>query len=188
MGEENGKLVIDGYPLPNVQRFHESYDEAALSWTDGHSYLFRLLARRLSKLEGLSRIAGQKGPADFDEDQSDLFLHPEKTSTKQVLSINRELLKGLVESFQDRQIPVIVLAIPTKCDITDCFGVRQKTDAARKALEHIVSDLQITYIDPTLAFEIGDFWTKDLHWRPSGHRKAAAALLPAAERALGRKQ
>ncbi len=184
--DENGKLVIDGYPIPNRERLGISYDEAVISWVYQHSYLYRFLDRYLLRGARWFDEVGQKGPTDFASDQSDFFLHPEKASVATVLNINRELLKGLAESFQERHIPVIVLAVPTKCDVTECFPGRNM-DAERRALEQVLSGLPVTYVDPAPAIEIGDFWAIDPHWRPSAHRKVAAALLPAVERALEQK-
>ena len=185
--DESAKLVIDGYPLPNVQRFGRRADDAVISWLFKHSYFYRLLDERILRVMGWLQEIGQKGPADFAENQSDLFLHPNKASVAMVLNINRQLLKGLVESFQELHIPVIVLAVTSVCEIGECSYVHGRVDGQRRALELILSALPVIYVDPTPAFESGDFFPTDRHWRASGHQKAAAALLPAVKHALEQK-
>jgi hypothetical protein len=180
--DERGKLVIDGYPLPHAKRFG-TYYHGPLAWMETHLHVFRLLDRHILGLMQPENF-GQKGPAGFDSWQTDIYLHPEKPSTQLAVHINGELLKATAEAFQQRGIPIIVVAVPTKCELMGCGDVEKKRDGARYALAQIVSGLPVKYIDPTPAFEMGDFWIKDSHWRPSGHQKIASALLPALERAL----
>ena len=183
----NDELVIDGYPLPNVKRFPSRYDGGPLGWLHDRSYLFRLVNKHALGLVGRLEYFGQQGPADFDENQADVYLNPDKASVKEVIRINARLLEKLVAAYSARGIPVIVLAVPTNCEFGNCFGIGKRTDAANKALKAAVGALPVTYIDPTETFSLEDFWKKDGHWRVSGHNKIVAALEGKVATALRRK-
>ena len=183
----NDELVIDGYPLPNVKRFPSRYDSGFLGWLHDRSYLFRLVNKHALGLVGRLEYFGQKGPADFEENQGDIYLNPDKPSVKEVIRINARLLEKLVAAYSARGIPVIVLAVPTACEFGNCFGVGKRTDAANKALKQAVGTLPVAYIDPTDNFTLADFWSRDGHWRLSGHNKIVSALEPEVAAALKRK-
>jgi hypothetical protein len=183
-----GKLVVEGYPIPNVKRFPSRYDSGPIGWLHDRSYLFRLVNKHALGLVGRLEYIGQKGPRDFDENQADVYLSPDKASVKEVIRINAKLLEALVGAYAAKGIPVIVLAVPTACEFGNCFGLNRRTDAAQKTLKEAVGTLPVALIDPTDEFTLADFWKRDGHWRLSGHNKITAALLPAVQAALAHKE
>ncbi len=180
--DEAGQLVIDGYPLPNIKRFPSRYDSGLFAWLHDRSYLVRLTDGFVRGLSGGLERYGQKGPENFEE--SDIYLQPDKPSTEQVMRINGKLLEAMSKAYQARGIPVIVLAVPTKCELGQCYTLEGRSSAARELLGRAVSGLPVSLIDPGDGFSSADFWTKDAHWNAAGHRKVAEALLPAVSAAL----
>ena len=160
-----------------MKRFPSRYDSGALGWLHDHSYLFRLANKHALRLVGRLEKFGQKGPAGFSGD-SDIYLKPAEPPTQAVISINAKLLEGFVSSYAARGIPVVMLAVPTKCELGRCFGMKSPNENSRKAFRAAIGNLPVTIVDPTDTFKIEDFWSEDAHWRPSGHRKIADALLP----------
>ena len=180
--DETGELLIDGYPLPNIKRFPSRYDSGMFAWLHERSYLVRLVDGFVRGLGGGLDRYGQQGPADFDE--SDIYLQPDKPSTEQVMRINGKLLEAMSKAYQLRGIPVIVLAVPTKCELGLCYTLESRSDAARGLLRRAVAGLPVTLLDPVDQFDGTDFWSKDAHWNAAGHRKIAQVLLPAVNVAL----
>ncbi len=177
-----GELVIDGYPLPDIKRFPSRYDSGVFAWLHDRSYLVRLVDGFVRGLGGGLERFGQKGPADFDE--SDIYLQPDKPSTERVMRINARLLEDIAKAYQQRGIAVIVLAVPTKCELGECYTLDRRSDAARGLLRRAVAGLPVTLVDPVDEFDRTEFWAKDAHWNAAGHRKIAQALLPAVHDAL----
>jgi lysophospholipase L1-like esterase len=185
--DRNGELVIEGFPIPNVKRFPSRYDSGLLGWLHERSYLFRLANKHALGLVGRMEFFGQKGLADFDENQADVYLAPDKPSVKEAVRITGRLLERITQAYAARGIPVIVLAVPSACEMGRCFDIGKRTDASRKALREAVGALPVTFIDPTEALTEADFWVKDGHWRLSGHNKIADALEPGVRAALSRR-
>ena len=101
------------------------------------------------------------------------------------MQINTQLFERIAAAFGERGIPVVVVAAPTKCEFGQCFpDLPVPSDAARLALARSLNGLSLTLIDPTPEFTLADFWERDGHWRPSGHRKLAEALIPSLVRIL----
>jgi len=179
-----GALVIDGYPIPNVKRFPSTHDRGLVKALHDRSYLFRLLDRTVLGLVGQLANYGQKGPK-FAEDQSDVYRAPDSAETAAVARVNTALFERITAAYAAKGIPVIVLAATSKCEFGECFpGLKGPTDAARKVLARSLAGLPLTLVDPTPALRLADFWERDGHWRASGNRKIADALLPALRRAL----
>jgi lysophospholipase L1-like esterase len=187
--DESGELVIDGYPIPSAQRFPSSHADGLKKALYDGSYLFRLLDKTLSGLAGRLGSNGQKGPGGFAEDQSDIYRRPESPEVAAVVRINGKVFERIVATYGARGIPVIVLAAPTKCEFGACFkDLTTPSQAARQALQRSLRGTAVTIVDPTDELTLDDFWVKDAHWRPAGHRKIADALLPYVSAALGRRQ
>ncbi len=180
--DDNDQLVIDGYPIPDVKRFPTRYDSGARAWLHDRSFLLRLAGNLAARYDGGRTALEQRGPADFVD--GDIYLQPDKSSTRHVVRINARLLQEISTAYRARGIPVIVLAAPTKCELGQCYSLKDRSDASRRLLQEAVSGLPVTYIDPGDGFGEGDFWSDDAHWRPAGHRKIAGALLPAVTAAL----
>lgn len=183
--DEGGNLVIEGYPLPNIRRYRLEFAGAFARWLDRHSYLARLFDDAV--LNGLGRPdrsdgSLQKGP-DFDYNQADIYVRPEAPVVDQVLAVNRKLFEQMTAAYAAQGIPVVVVAVPTQCEFGGCFP-DSKNDAARLALARSLDKLPLTLIDPTSRFSPADFWERDGHWRPSGHRKIADAAVPTIRRLL----
>ena len=181
--DERGALVVEGYPLPKVHRFRHLPGGGPASWLYDNSTVVRMVDSVL--LSAVVRLDdfGQIGP-DFREDESDLYRRPDAPAVDQVLAVYRKLFEQIAAKYQARGISVVVLAVPTKCELGTCFP-DAKADAARLALARSLETLPLTLIDPTATYSLDDFWSRDGHWRPSGHRKAADALVPTIRRLLG---
>lgn len=183
--DETGALVTDGYPIPNVKRFPSAHDRGLAKALHDRSFLFRLLDRTVLGLVGQLANYGQKGPK-FSEDQLDLYRAPDSPETAAVVRVNAALFEQITAAYAAKGVPVVVLAAPSKCEFGACFAdLKGPNDAARKLLAKSLAGLPLALVDPTASLTLDDFWARDGHWRPSGNRKVAAALLPALRKALG---
>jgi len=176
--DETGALVVEGYPIPQVSTYPTAFESKTARLLQDHLYLFRLVDR--ATINTRSHLSGrrQEGPA-FSSSQADLYTNPHSPVVDLVIRINSQVMRRLVHGYTSRGIPVIVVAAPSKCELGACFGKEPgHTDAAIAALRRSLDGLPVTLVDPTPSFAISDFWTTDAHWRPSGHRKVADALVP----------
>jgi hypothetical protein len=186
---EKGEVVIDGYPIPNVKVFsNQFFTQSLLRRVHDSLYLLRFLGKPLRQLTKFTSELGmpkQKGPP-LTVSESDFFYRPDAPEAQWVIRVNTGLFEKMVSGYQTREVPILVVAAPSKCELGDCFPDRP-SDATRKALALSLSGLPISVIDPTPAFNLDDFWSKDPHWRASGHRKIADALIPDLDRILRQK-
>jgi len=184
--DEKGEVVIDGYPIRNVKApSNQFFGESLLRRVHDRLYLLRLLGRplrQLTKFTSKLAMGKQKGPPG-SVSEYDFFYRPDAPEVQWVIRVNTKLLEKIVSAYHTRGVPIFVVAAPGKCELGDCFPDRP-SDATRKALALSLSGLPITLIDPSPGFNLNDFWSKDSHWRASGHRKIAAALIPDLDRIL----
>jgi hypothetical protein len=185
--DEKGEVVIDGYPIPDVKFFsHQFFGQALLRGVHDRLYFVRLFDTPLKQLASEFGMRKQNGPP-VPVVQSDFFYRPDAPEVRWVISINTKLFEKIASAYRTRGVPVVVVAAPSKCELGSCFP-KTPSDAARKALARSLSGLPITMIDPTPAFNLDDFWSKDPHWRASGHHKIADALVPELDSILKRKR
>lgn len=174
--DEGGKLVIDGYPIHNVKTFGTIQGTAS-------SFLDQLYIYQLFK-QGLIQFIDDKiGPDNFNN--IDIYNRTPGSGFASAIEINRQIFSKIVEGYSQKNIQVVVAAVPTKCELGLCFKRKEyDVNGARNALLDSLKGLKIDVVDPSSEFEAGDFWVKDGHWRPSGHEKFAKAVLPVLMEAL----
>ncbi len=184
--DEAGKLVIDGYPIPNVKRFPSSYDGGLLGTLHQSSYLFRFVDRHALGLVGRLESFGQKG-LNLSGRQYEFYATPDDPEVRKAVAINRALFAEMAKAYRDKGIPLIVIAVPTGCEFGICFP-ELKTDATvtLRLLKESLAGLDLTFVDPTGILRREDYWQHDGHWRAAGNRKVADQLLPVVREALAR--
>ena len=177
--DDNKDLVIDGYPITNVKDFGD-FKRSAKTFFE-KIYIVRLFNNAIAKFEN------QGGPGNYEN--IDIYNKTDGSNYQYVIDVNTALIKGIVSEFDKVNIPVIVAAVPTKCEFGGCFkGEKFDRNGARNALKASLQGLNVTHLDPTDEFKIDDFWKSDGHWRASGHEKFAKALFPALSRLLEKKE
>lgn len=174
-----GKLQIAGYPIPNVKRFPSQYQSGLLQVLHENSYLFRLVDRHALGLVGRLENFGQKG-LKLGDAQKEFYETPDNPEVQKAVSINAALMREIASVYEKRGVPVIVLAIPTKCEFGECFPDLNGDNLStlgflRKSLAGLSN---VTLVDPSSSLKLGDYWEHDGHWRPVGNRKVADELIP----------
>jgi hypothetical protein len=173
--DEQGAVVLDGYPLPYAKRHLEK--ERGQAFLE-RSYVFRLLDKTVLSHVRLLNDFGQKGPR-LAEDGSDFYRPASTPEVERAVRVNAGLFRAMAAAYAARGIPLLVVAAPTKCELGQCFrDLSAPTDRALRHLQASLAGLEVQLVDPTPDLTLDDFWTHDAHWRPSGHRKIARALIP----------
>ncbi|MDX2290527.1 MAG: SGNH/GDSL hydrolase family protein [Hyphomicrobiaceae bacterium] len=182
--DEAGKLVIDGYPIPNVKRFPSSYDGGLLGALHQASYLFRFVDRHALGLVGRLENFGQKG-LKLSGRQYEFYATPDDPEVKAALAVNRALFAAMADAYRAKGIRLIVMAVPTGCEFGVCFpDLTTDTMVTLRLLKASLAGLDLTLVDPTPVLTKADYWEHDGHWRPVGHRKVSDQLLPVVKAAL----
>jgi hypothetical protein len=183
--DKDGKLKISGYPLPNVKRFPSQYEKGVLHTLYNWSYIYRLLDRHILGLVGKLENFGQKG-LKLGSAQKEFYATPNDPEVQKAVAINAALMREIAGAYQARGIPVIVLAIPTKCELGKCFpDLTEKNYATLELLKQSLQGIEnVTLVDPSSELGIDDYWDHDGHWRPAGNKKVADKLAPAVQKVL----
>lgn len=165
---ENDKLSILGYPIPNCKKFGATYF--------GDSPLHRFL-NSYSKIYALCRgfinsrylTKNQEGLIGFNS--LDIYNLASPLREK-AIAINQRILEGIRDKLKEKNIPLVLLLAPTKCDLK-AEAPNLIPTAAKDAILHTAAHLQIPILDPTDALSLADFFPHDSHWNKSGHAKVA---------------
>jgi GDSL-like Lipase/Acylhydrolase family len=170
-----GEVVLDGYPIPFAKRQLQGENGTAFY---ERSYVFRLLDKAVLSQILLFNDFGQKGVL-LDEGGSDFYRPGATPEVDLAVRINAGLFKMIASAYATRRVPLLVVAGPTKCEYGRCFpDLPQPTDRALRHLQASLAGLGVRLVDPTRELTLDDFWVQDTHWRPSGHKKIADALVP----------
>jgi hypothetical protein len=172
--DEKGEVVIDGYPIPYAKRHLQG--QGATTFYE-RLYAYRLLDKAVLSQVPLLNDFGQKG-LRLDEGGSDFYRSAATPEVDLAVRINAVLFKGIASTYAARGIPLLVVAGPTKCEYGRCFpDLPQPTDRALRHLQASLAGLRLRLVDPTRELTPDDFWAHDAHWRPSGHKKIADAIV-----------
>ncbi len=183
--DHGGELILDGYPIPENQRYPSKFDSQLLREMQRRSLAFRFAEKTILDAREAILMPHQSGLAI----ERAIYHTPEAPNVEVAVRVNSALMRKIVLDYSRRDVPVIVLVVPTKCEFGACYpGLATRNDAARHALERSLVGLPVKIVDPTPQFTIDDFWREDAHWRASGHRKAASELAPVVAAALEGKQ
>lgn len=164
-------LLIEGYPLPNIKKF--GFEKVVTFF--GSKLLGELRNQYLlTNLE-------QKGLIGFSEEllymeDNDLSYTQTKLKTE-AIRINEAILSNISETLKKNNIRFIVSSAPTKREYSK---QRNGHDgyylSVERALQQSTSNLGIAFIPNVQKLNGFDFWIKDGHWNPSGHRKMALSI------------
>ncbi len=177
--DEAGALVIQGYPLPNVDDFGHRERTGGL-------VLLRMLRSTLARRFFLPP---QRGLIDFDED---VLYHPEmfapeaRALAERAIAIDEALLRRVRDAVVARGAALALLPVPTKCEyVSPCRpgGEHVVRDGPHRILAEAAARLGVAFVPTLDALTLDDFWREDGHWRPSGHARIAERLAAGLERA-----
>ena len=175
LNADGNDFEVQGYPLPERIEFG--------------SYLFGSTSRSriISLVNMVVNQKRQKPPEQIDEmvDASLLYVPADKLAPddrKRVADTYR--LNELILASMKRKIDATigpdrfaVMLVPTKWDFPNQLpradGVH---DTVAKGVLASLSRLGIPAIDGRNAVAMGDYWARDMHWRPSGHKKIGNQL------------
>ena len=93
--------------------------------------------------------------------------------------VNSKILSKIKEKLELANIGFFVVIIPTKCEYGECFPPYdyKKNNNARNLLINNLQKNKISYFDPVDLINLNEFWSTDMHLRPSGHIKIADGIL-----------
>ena len=185
--DAKGALAVEGYPIPNVKRFPSQYDAGVFRALHDNSYVFRLLDRHTLGLVGRLENFGQKGLA-LDGNQRDFYATPDNPEVQKAVAINAALMRAMADAYRARGISMVVLAIPTRCELGTCFpDLKADSYVTLKLLKQSLEGTDnATLVDPTMDIGLSDYWQYDGHWRPIGHKKIADKLRPVVNTLISR--
>lgn len=154
------RLGPDGKPertnnvfLPGVKAREALYSFAPTRWLFVHSQAWNLIRNRLSGLVQ-ANLLKQQGLRDYTDSQ------PESKALTRAL-----ILEHIRIVREDAAVP-IVFVIPT-ATLHSNFPLTKDEITRSGAL----------YLDGRNLLVSGDYYQKDQHWTPSGHKKVASALV-----------
>lgn len=174
----DGRIVIDGYPLPNVKEMPEQVSFVASPlerFLYDHSALARRCLARAARVPGGGDV--QAGLIGFEDEL--IYRDPSTLSAEErrlrdtADAVNQALLAEIRDRLRAAGVELILLAVPTKREYPPAGGRDRR---AADVLRETARALQVAFVDPVDAMSRSDFWEFDGHWNPAGHRKVAAAL------------
>lgn len=139
--------------LPAVKTREMLYSIAPMRWLFTYSAAWNFVRNKLSYVVQKSLLRKQ-GLEKFDEQ------NPE------AVELTSALLKQFVADVHHDGAEAIIVIIPARPKITSNFPLTQ-TEVAR---------MGVVLIDGREFLTAGDYYQRDSHWRPSGHRKVAKRL------------
>lgn len=181
---DDGRVAITGYPLPEALNYPTVFENAPLRTLQDRSHLFRFGERIALGLRSALVDPAQQG-SSLSQSQHEIYLSQPDSAARQSIEITALVLEDLARSFARHAVPVLFVAVPTKCELGACF--REPTHergGALKSLHQALQRTQAPLVDAVAEFDLTDYWPRDAHWRPSGHDKLARALARAINRTL----
>ena len=170
------RLEIAGYPLPEARNYPTVFENGPMQAMQSHSHLFRLGERITLALRSALVDPAQRG-TPISESQHEIYLSQSHDAARQAIEITARVLEDLVARFAAKGVPVVLAAVPTKCELGACFREPpHERGGALKALRQALQRTQVPLVDAVAEFDLSDYWLRDAHWRPSGHAKLARAL------------
>lgn len=170
--DASGALRIEGYPLPDTKAFGF---EARPTWFGS-----ALLGALRKAVGGQPALAGQRGLALLDEAAMYAATPADDVAAQrqEAFAVNRALLGAIAARVAERGTQLLVVPAPTKFEYnrrgqTGHEGVFPQLE---QVLQHDCAALGIDFVPTVARLHGDDFWQKDGHWRPDGHRKIAAAI------------
>lgn len=167
-----GALRIAGHPLPNTKAFGF---EARPTWLGSE-----LLGALRNTIGGQPAAAGQRGLALLDEAAMYAAAPDDDVAAQRAVAfaVNRTLFGAIAARVAGRGTQLLVVPAPTKFEYnrggqTGHEGVFPQLE---QALQQDCAALGIPFVPTVARLHGDDFWQKDGHWRPEGHRKIAAAI------------
>jgi lysophospholipase L1-like esterase len=122
-------------------------------WLFEHSEAWNLVRNRLSSLVQRSLLR-QQGLESYSDGSSD------------AVELTRALLRGLVADIRAAGARPVLFVIPDS----------RRLDSNLPLTERELTALGVTVVDGRGFLTRDDYYARDSHWRPSGHRKAAEQL------------
>jgi len=168
---EDEHLFIKGYPLPNIKKF--GFEKVVTFF--GSKLLGELRNQYLlANLE-------QKGLIGFSEEllytENNDLSYTQKKLKAEAIRINEAILSDISKNLKKNNIRFIVSSAPTKREYSK---QRNGHDgyylSVERELQQSTSNLGIAFIPNVHKLNGFDFWIKDGHWNPSGHRKMALSI------------
>jgi hypothetical protein len=151
--DEHGRLYRTGKDfLPGVALREVLYKIAPTRWLFTHSQAWNLIRNRLSGLIQQSLLEKQ-GLQRYDE------------TTPRAVELTRALFDQFIREIKDDSARPVIFIIPDK-------SVRSNFPLSIESLEKS----GVTVLDGRSLFSEKDYYARDSHWTPEGHRKAAAAI------------
>ena len=139
--------------LPGSRMQERLYAIPPIRWLFEHSQAWNLVPNRLSMLVQ-DALLRQQGMAKFDD------------ATTPAVGLTRALLRQLVTEIRADGAAVFFVIVPNQHGMRTNFPLTADEVAAAGA----------TLIDGRDFLTLDDYYHRDGHWRPSGHRKAAEQL------------
>jgi lysophospholipase L1-like esterase len=170
--DKNGKLKIKGYPLPNIKKF---------GFKNTSYFLGSALLGQLRNEYLLNNLI-QKGLIGFTNnilhiDDANLSPLQRKLKSK-AIRINEALLRAIHNTLEENNVPLIVASAPTKREYNKNrkYGHQGYYPSVELELQRSANKLGIAFIPNVYKLNGKDFWVKDGHWNPLGHKKMAASI------------
>jgi lysophospholipase L1-like esterase len=139
--------------LPGSSLQERLFDFPPTRWLFEHSEAWNLVRNRLSSLVQRSLLR-QHGLESYSDGGSD------------AVELTRALLRGLVADIRAAGARPVLVVIPDS----------RKLDSNLPLTVEELTALGVTVVDGRGFLTREDYYARDSHWRPSGHRKAAERL------------
>ena len=170
--DDNGNLVLKGYPLPDIKKF---------GFRQTNRFFGSLLLAEIRNRYFVSDLH-QEGLIGFSNELlhiNDQFLTAEQRRVRsQGIRINEAILEKIRDTLDEHGIPLIIASAPTKREYNKdrMYGQQGYFPSAERVLIDSTDKLGIVSISNVYHLDGTDFWVNDGHWNPSGHKKMAASL------------
>lgn len=191
--DPKGQLSIISSAVRPTAQYHTDFPSlsALFSALARYSRIADIIYLGLQTPKDRDLVEGHGGLVALGQDQDAIYDPRSKgdlEASEYASLVNRAVFSQIAHKLREKNIPLLVVAGPTKCEVGDCpvgtKGVRQK--AARNLLSGEMASLNIEFFDPSDNFLVSDYWTIDGHWQAAGHKKFAAILFSYRSKDSGR--